>query len=130
MRWRPSTAFCRSYRYPVIIGTAAIAVLGLPLLYFLTFDFDPIHLRSPKTESISTLLDLGGDPQIGINSINVVMPSLDQAASAAEKLRKLPQVLSAMTLSSFIPEDQDKKLGVDPGFCGANWVDFAEAGLD
>ena len=36
---------------------------GSPLLYFLTFDFDPIHLRSPKTESIATLLDLGGDPQ-------------------------------------------------------------------
>ena len=114
----PIDRFLQEYRYPVIIGTAAIAVLGLPLLYFLTFDFDPIHLRSPKTESISTLLDLGGDPQIGINSIDVVMPSLDQAASAAEKLRKLPQVLSAMTLSSFIPEDQNKKLGLIQNFAG------------
>ena len=114
----PVDRFLQEYRYPVIIGTAAIAVLGLPLLYFLTFDFDPIHLRSPKTESISTLLDLGGDPQIGINSIDVVMPSLDQAVSAAEKLRKLPQVLSAMTLSSFIPEDQDKKLGLIQDFAG------------
>src|SRR6185437_2552226 len=42
----PIDRFLQEYRYPVIIGTAAIAVLGLPLLYFLTFDFDPIHLRS------------------------------------------------------------------------------------
>ena len=112
----PVDRFLQEHRYPVIIGTAAIAVLGLPLLYFLTFDFDPIHLRSPKTESISTLLDLGGDPQIGINSIDVVMPSLDQAASVAEKLRNLPQVLSTMTLSSFIPDDQDKKLGLIQDF--------------
>jgi hypothetical protein len=86
--------------------------VGLPLLYFLTFDFDPIHLRSPKTESISTLLDLGSDPRAGINSINVVMPTLDQAASAADRLRKLPQVLHADTLADFIPGDQDQKLGL------------------
>ncbi len=114
----PIDRFLQDYRYPVIIGTAAIAVLGLPLLYFLTFDFDPIHLRSPKTESISTLLDLGGDPQVGINSINVVLPSLDQAESAADRLRKLPQVLHAITLSSFIPDDQDKKLGLIKDFAG------------
>ena len=73
---------------PVIVGTLAVAVLGSPLLYFLTFDFDPIHLRSAATESISTLLELGGDPRVGINSANIVTPSLDDASAAAEKLRK------------------------------------------
>jgi hypothetical protein len=114
----PVDRFLQNYRYPVIIGTVGIAVLGLPLLYFLTFDFDPIHLRSPKTESISTLLDLGGDPQVGINSINVVMPSLDKAMSVSDQLRKLPQVLRAITLSSFIPADQDKKLELIQDFAG------------
>jgi hypothetical protein len=80
------------------------------LLYYLTFDFDPIHLRSPETESISTLLDLGGDPRTGINSVNIVTSSLDDASKAAEQLRKLPQVLQARTLLSFVPQDQDKKL--------------------
>jgi hypothetical protein len=108
----PIDRFLQEYRFPVIVGTAAVAMIGLPFLYFLTFDFDPIHLRSPKTESISTLLDLGGDPQVGINSINVVMPSLDEAAAAADRLQKLPQVLQAMTLLNFVPQDQDKKLGL------------------
>ncbi len=106
----PIDRFLQEYRVPVIVGTLAVAVLGSPLLYFLTFDFDPIHLRSTQTELISTLLELGGDPRVGINSANILTPSLDDASAAAEKLRKLPQVLEAETLLSFVPQDQDKKL--------------------
>jgi hopanoid biosynthesis associated RND transporter like protein HpnN len=108
----PIDRFLQVHRIPVIVGTLAVAVLGAPLLYYLTFDFDPIHLRSPKTESISTLLALGGDPQAGTNSVNIVTASLDQAATAADKLRTLPQVLEVKTLLSFVPQDQDKKLGL------------------
>jgi uncharacterized protein len=106
----PVDNFLQTYRVPVIVTTLAVAVLGAPLLYFLTFDFDPIHLRSPQTESISTLLDLGNDPRVGINSANIITPSLDDASAAADQLRKLPQVLQATTLLSFVPQDQDKKL--------------------
>ena len=108
----PVDRFLQVHRVPVIVGTLAVAVLGAPLLYYLTFDFDPIHLRSPKTESISTLLALGGDPQAGSNSVNIVTASLDEAVSAADKLRTLPQVLEVKTLLSFVPQDQDKKLGL------------------
>ena len=111
----PIDRFLQTYRIPVIVGTVAIAVLGSPLLYFLTFDFDPIHLRSPATESISTLLDLGADPRVGINSINVVTPSLDAANAAAARLDKLPQVSSTTTLQNFVPQDQEKKLGLIQG---------------
>ena len=106
----PVDNFLQVYRVPVIVTTLAVAVLGAPLLYFLTFDFDPIHLRSTETESISTLLDLGNDPRVGINSVNVITPSLSDASAAADQLRKLPEVLQATTLLSFVPQDQDKKL--------------------
>ena len=108
----PIDRFLQVHRVPVIVGTLAVAVLGAPLLYYLTFDFDPIHLRSPKTESISTLLALGGDPQAGSNSVNIITASLDEATSAADRLRTLPQVLEVKTLLSFVPQDQDKKLGL------------------
>jgi uncharacterized protein len=108
----PIDRFLQIYRVPVIVGTLAVAAVGSPLLYYLTFDFDPIHLRSPETESISTLLDLDGDPRTGVNSANVVTSSLDDASGAAEQLRKLPQVLQARTLLSFVPQDQDKKLAL------------------
>jgi predicted RND superfamily exporter protein len=108
----PIDRFLQNYRIPVIAGTLALAVMGAPLLYYLTFDFDPIHLRSPKAESISTLLDLGGDPRVGINSVNVVAPSTSEASATAERLQKLPQVSHVQTLLSFVPQDQEKKLGL------------------
>jgi hopanoid biosynthesis associated RND transporter like protein HpnN len=106
----PVDRFLQRYRVTVIGGTVAVAVMGLPLLYFLHFDFDPIHLRSPKTESISTLLDVQNSPGVGFHSVDVVLPSLDKAAAAAGRLRKIPEVSEARTLLSFVPADQDKKL--------------------
>ncbi len=106
----PVDRFIQKYRVAVVGTTLGIAILGAPLLYFLSFDFDPIHLRSEKTESISTLLDLGNDPRAGVNSVNIVFPSLDQASQAAARLRRLPQVGSATTLLDLVPPDQDKKL--------------------
>ena len=108
----PVDRFLQVHRVAVVAGTVAVAVLGAPLLYFLSFDFDPIHLRSPQTESISTLLDLGDDPRVGINSINVFVPSLGAAPAAAAQLAKLPQVQRTMTLQSFVPDDQQKKLAL------------------
>jgi len=108
----PVDWFLQEYRIPVIAGTLAVAVLGAPLLYFLTFDFDPIHLRSPETESISTILELGDDPRAGISAVNVVAKSLDEAAGVAEKLQKLPEVSQTQTLLNFVPQDQDKKLAL------------------
>src|SRR4249920_2247484 len=101
----PIDRFLETHRIPVIVGTLAVAVLGAPLLYFLTFDFDPIHLRSPETESISTILELGDDPRAGISAVNVVAKSLDEAASVAERLQKLPEVSQTQTLLNFVPQD-------------------------
>jgi hopanoid biosynthesis associated RND transporter like protein HpnN len=115
----PVDRFLQTHRVAVVGGTVAVAVLGAPLLYFLSFDFDPIHLRSPKTESISTLLDLGDDPRLDINSINVIVPSLDAAPAAAARLAKLPEVQGTRTLQSFVPDDQQKKLAMIAEFGSA-----------
>jgi hopanoid biosynthesis associated RND transporter like protein HpnN len=106
----PVDDFLSRHRIAVVACTLGAAVIGAPLLYYLTFDFDPVHLRSTQTESISTLLDVQKDPNVGFNSINVVVPSIDQAPEVADRLRKLPEVARVATLDSFVPEDQEKKL--------------------
>ena len=68
------------------MGTAVVVVGGLPLLYFLQFDFNPINLRSPKVESIATYLDLRRDPKAGANAIDVLTPSLAAAQEVADRL--------------------------------------------
>src|SRR5205807_4542410 len=50
----PVDRFLEDHRIIIIVGTLLIALAGLPLLYFLRFDFNPINLRSPRVESIAT----------------------------------------------------------------------------
>ena len=106
----PVDYFLEKHRVIIIAGTLFIAVAGLPLLYFLQFDFNPINLRSPNVESIATFLDLRKDPNTGANAINVMTNSEADAKKIEEKLAKVPEVLRTMSLDSFVPEDQPAKL--------------------
>jgi uncharacterized protein len=106
----PVDHFLEKHRVIIIVGTLLIAVAGLPLLYFLRFDFNPINLRSPKVESIATFLDLRNDPNTGANAINVMTNSEAEAKKIEARLEKLPEVLRVMSLDSFVPEDQPAKL--------------------
>ncbi len=95
----------------IVLGTAAIAALGsaalLPLLHF---DFNPMHLRNSKAESVATLNDLTRDPEQSLNALSVLAPNLAAAQPLAARLAKLPDVAEVMTLNSLIPIDQPEKL--------------------
>jgi uncharacterized protein len=106
----PVDHFLEKHRVIIIVGTLLVAVAGLPLLYFLRFDFNPINLRNPKVESIATFLDLRNDPNTGANAINVMTNSEADAKKIEAKLAKLPEVLRVVSLDSFVPEDQPEKL--------------------
>ena len=106
----PVDHFLEKHRVVIIVGTLLVAVAGLPLLYFLKFDFNPINLRNPKVESIATFLDLRKDPNTGANAINVMTNSEADAKKIEARLEKVPEVLRVMSLDSFVPEDQPAKL--------------------
>ena len=106
----PIDRFLERHRIPVVAGTALVALAGLPLLYYLHFDFNPINLRSPTVESVSTFLDLRSDPNLGANAINVVLPNSSDVNKVADQLRKIPEVDRVETLQDFVPGGQDRKL--------------------
>ena len=106
----PVDRFLAQHRLAILIVTLAVVAAGLPLLHWLRFDFNPINLRSPKTEAVATYLALKSDPDSGANDIQVLEPSLSAADQTAAKLRALPLVARATTLSFFIPDDQAQKL--------------------
>jgi hypothetical protein len=108
----PVDAYMNRHRIGIIAGTAIVVVAGLPLLHWLSFDFNPINLQSPKTESIATYLELSRDPSTDTNAIQVLAPSLEQGNTIGARVSKLPEVSHVVTLSSFIPEDQAEKLPV------------------
>jgi uncharacterized protein len=91
------------------VTAAAISAIVLPLLHF---DFNPIHLRSAEVESVATLSDLMRDPDQSPNTLEAIRPNLTAADQLAAKFRTHPEVSSARTLSSFIPDDQPEKIAL------------------
>jgi hopanoid biosynthesis associated RND transporter like protein HpnN len=101
-----------SHRWQVIGGALALGVVALGLTTLVKFDFNPLDLRSAKTESVSTILDLMRDPQTSPNTIDVLAPNLKAAEALAQRLGKIPQVGQAITLNEFVPDDQTRKLAL------------------
>jgi len=106
----PVDRFMEDHRVAIIVGVAIVSLGGLPLLYWLQFDFNPINLRNPHVESIATFLDLRKDPITGANAISVLAPNLAATRPIEERLSKVPEVSQVRTLDYFVPPDQDKKL--------------------
>ena len=106
----PADHFLQRHRIAVVAITSCVALAGLPLLVHLRFEFDPLKLRDPNTESVATYLELSKDPMAPANTAQVLVGSSSEAATVAKRLSELPQVAQTRTLDSFVPEQQDDKL--------------------
>ncbi len=94
----------------VLGGFGLLALLGAGLAPRLAFDSDPLHTKDPNTEAMLTLTDLAASPLTNPYSIDILMPSQAAADALVPKLEKLPLVAEVITLSSFVPTEQPKKL--------------------
>ena len=106
----PVDRFLERHRIAVVAGTAAVVLLASPLLLYLPFDFNPLHLRSDKVPSVATYLELAKDPRAGQGAIDILAPDLKTADAQAQRLAALPQVAQATTLTNLVPTDQDEKI--------------------
>jgi uncharacterized protein len=106
----PADRFLERHRIVVVAITVAVVLLGAPLLYWLPFDFNPLHLRSAKVDSVAAYLELAKDPRAGASAIDILAPSLAAADATARRLSTLPQVAQAATISNLVPTDQDEKI--------------------
>ncbi len=111
-RLAPIDDYLDHHRKPILIGTLAIVIGALPFLANLRFDFNPLHLKDPQSESMATLLALRSSSQASVNDVAALKPSLETADAAARQLAALPEVGRTITLSSFIPTDQPQKLAL------------------
>jgi len=100
----------------VVLGVGGIAAIAsAALLPLVRFDFDPLHLKSSKVESMVTLRDLTSDPDWTPNTINVLAPSLAGSEGLVQRLDALPEVSRTVTLNSFVPSHQKEKLALING---------------
>ncbi len=97
----------------IILGLALVlAISTMPLLLRVAFDFNPLHLKDPASESVSTFLDLERNPETSANTINVLADDLARADSIAGRLRALPETGDVITIQNFVPSEQDAKLAI------------------
>ena len=112
-RWlAPLDHWLAAKRKPVLLGTALLTLGALVVASQLRFDFDPLNLKDPQTESVQTLFDIMSDPNASPYTIQILAPSLEAAVAKADELSKLPEVRQVLTLQSFLPDDQEQKLAL------------------
>jgi hopanoid biosynthesis associated RND transporter like protein HpnN len=58
------------------------------------------------------LFDLMSSPSTTPNTAEVLRPSVADAVKLAEQMEKLPEVAQAVTIMSYVPEDQDEKRAI------------------
>jgi len=99
-------------RHARVTAIAALILAGLAALFLpkARFDFDPLNLKDPRTESVATLFELMKDKRTGPYSITILAADRHQALRLAQELKKLPEVDSAVTIADYVPKDQEAKL--------------------
>ncbi len=111
-RLAPADRFLLEQRRWVIAAAAVLAIAGIALLPRVSFDFDPLDLKNPRSESVATARALMADPMTTPYTAEILAPSLPQAEAMAGRLAKLPDVAQAITAASFIPGEQQQKLAI------------------
>ncbi len=91
----------------LVVGGVAVACIP-----WARFDADPLDLKDPHKESVSTALELTRDPVNSPYTIELLRPNQAAADALAKRLATLPEVKQALTLSSLVPDDQAAKLDI------------------
>jgi hypothetical protein len=63
----------------------------------LHFDFNPLHLRSSRAESVAALYDLTSDPLRSSNTLEASLANLGAADQVEARVGALPEVSLART---------------------------------
>lgn len=88
------------------------ALISGVLLTQLVFDSNPINLRDPNSESVSTIKELLASQTDSPFALSVLAADIESAKTLAQRLEKLPSVHNTIFLNSLVAENQNEKLEV------------------
>ncbi|MCK9396171.1 MAG: MMPL family transporter [Methylobacter sp.] len=107
-------AFIITFPFRFSTGIKVISILlGIGACFVLTdftFDYDPINLRDPNSESVSTIKELLKSKTESPFALTALANDLESADKTTARLEQQPSVHEAITLESFVAKDQDEKL--------------------
>ena len=94
----------------IIVLFALLALLSIVLALQARFDSNPLNLRDPGSESVSTFKDILHSSDSPLLTLSVLEDSREAANRTAEQLRRVDTVRDALSLDSFSPTDREDKL--------------------
>ncbi len=100
------------YRFSTVIRVLSIvfAVGACIILTQLVFDSNPINLRDPRSESVSTIKELLKSQTDSPFALAALAPDLESAKKLADQFQALPSVHDTIILSNLVADDQDEKV--------------------
>ena len=105
-------AWLERRRGAVLWSFVVALIVSIALLPWVTFDFNPLHLRDPNAPAMRALADLTRDPDRTPNSIDVLARNKAEANALSARLAALPEVSQVVSIDSFVPEGQSSKLSL------------------
>ncbi len=105
-------AFPVRHRRVTQVGAALLACAMLPLLPRVRFDHNPLNLRVPGTESVTAFNELLAERATSAWTLHVLAEDRDAADDLARRLEALGPVDYAITLSDYVPAEQETKLAI------------------
>ncbi len=112
--WAPRFLVELPYRQAPRIKVCAVifALASGAILTQLVFDSNPINLRDPESESVSTIKELLKSRDDSPFALSALVADLEEATNLAEKLKPLSSVYEAITLNDLVAKNQDEKLEI------------------
>lgn len=102
-----------SYPGAVIVVAAAAFIFSLTQIPSARFDVNVVEMRDPTTESVQTFNDLLSESgALSPWFVNSVAGDLESANRLADQMRSLDTVSHTLTLSNYVPEEQEEKLEI------------------
>jgi len=92
------------------VSSISLGALALFAGLRVPFDHDPLNLRNPESESVSTLSDLLENGQVSPYTVEILVSDPEEAAELSRRLKGIDTVDRVVWLEEFIPKNQEEKL--------------------
>ena len=96
----------------ILVGFSILVIACLLTVPFVSFDNNPMNLRSPKSESVSAYVDLLNDANTSPLSLSAINTDPDELNEIQTRLQALDTVERVVGYGDFVPSEQADKLDI------------------
>ncbi|WP_430232901.1 MMPL family transporter [Nitrosomonas communis] len=100
------------HRIAIKWSALVLTLAGAMLLTQVRFDFNPLNLRDPESESLSTFRELLETKNSSPLTLTTLANSKQEVLNTVQKLEALDSVESVVTIFNFLPNNQEEKLTI------------------